>query len=293
MTSQTSLLRTGQPSVTALAVATLRAAHQLLDDPLVLDDPFALRILGPAREAALRADPYVHNEPHARSLRGAMVVRSRFAEDELARSVAAGTRQYVVLGAGLDTFACRNPFAALGLRVFEVDHPATQAWKHGMLAEAALPHPACLTYAPVDFEHEHQTLGNTLETVGFEPNKKTFFSWLGVVPYLTLDAFRTTLAFTASLPAGSGIAFDYGLPRELLSKRGKAGFDYLSSRVRRAGEPFQLFFTPQQVSAELTAAGYTSIEDLNPASLTARYFSNRGDSLALRGEMGHMLCAWL
>jgi methyltransferase (TIGR00027 family) len=281
----------GTPSITAMRVAMRRAAHQIYDRPLVLDDPIALAIMGQERCDKLRSDPETQSAPIAVAMRAYMAVRSRFAEDHLAEAVSAGVTQYVILGAGLDTFAHRNPYPHL--RVFEVDFPATQAWKHNMLAEAALPHPACLTYAPVDFEHEHHTLGNALETVGFEPNKKTFFSWLGVVPYLTLDAFRTTLAFTASLPTGSGIAFDYGLPRELLSERGKAGFDYLSSRVRRAGEPFQLFFTPQQVAAELTVAGYTSMEDLNPAALTAHYFANRGDSLALRGEMGHMLCAWI
>jgi methyltransferase (TIGR00027 family) len=229
-------------------------------------------------------------------MRAFMAVRARFAEDHLAEAVRAGATQYVVLGAGLDTFAHRNPFP--GLRVFEVDFPATQTWKHEMLEQAGLPvTPPNLTYAPVDFES--QTLASGLTAAGFNPAAKTYFSWLGVVPYLTLDAFRSTLAFTATLPKGSGsargsgIAFDYGLPRESLSPRGQIAFDYLSSRVRRAGEPFQLFFTPEQAAAELARAGYRTIEDLNPAAITARYFANRGDTLAIRGEMGHLVCSWL
>ena len=279
----------GTPSITAMRVAMRRAAHQLYDRPLVLDDPIALAIMGQERCDKLRSDPATQSEPIAVAMRAFMAVRARFAEDHLAEAVANGATQFCILGAGLDTFAHRNPFPHL--RVFEVDFPATQAWKHEMLAEANLPHPACLTYAPVDFES--QTLKDALEANGFEPNKKTFFSWLGVVPYLTLEAFRATLAFTATLPRGSGLAFDYGLPREALSERGKLGFDYLSSRVRRAGEPFRLFFTPEQAAAELTAAGYTRIEDLNPAAITARYFANRNDSMAVRGEMGHIVCAWL
>jgi len=279
----------GTPSITAMRVAMRRAAHQIYDRPLVLDDPIALAIMGQERCDKLRSDPERQSEPIAVAMRAYMAVRARFAEDHLADAVKNGATQYCILGAGLDTFAHRNPYPHL--RVFEVDFPATQEWKHSMLAEAALPHPACLTYAPVDFEQ--QTLHDGLLSAGFDRQQKTFFSWLGVVPYLTLDGFRSTLAFTAALPVGSGIVFDYGLPRELLSERGKAGFDYLASRVRRASEPFQLFFSPEQAAAELIRAGYRSMEDLNPAALSARYFANRGDGMALRGEMGHMICAWM
>jgi len=272
-----------------MRVAMRRAAHQIYDRPLVLDDPIALAIMGEERCDKLRSDPATQSEPIAVAMRAFMAVRARFAEDHLAEAVRAGVTQYVVLGAGLDTFAHRNPFP--GLRVFEVDFPATQAWKHEMLAEAKLPHPECLTYAPVDFEQ--QTLREGLLQAGFNPDAKTFFSWLGVVPYLSLEAFRSTLNFTATLPTGSGLAFDYGLPRESLSERGQLAFDYLSSRVRRAGEPFQLFFTPEQAAAELTRAGYRTLEDLNPAAITSRYFANRGDGLAIRGEMGHLVCGWL
>ena len=121
-------------------------------------------------------------------------------------AVAHGVRQYVVLGAGLDTFAYRNPFTEL--RVFEVDFPATQEWKREMLAEALIPLPASLTFVPLDFEHK--ILGDGLDEAGFDTGAPAFFGWLGVVPYLTLNAFRATLNMIACLPAGSGVTFDYG-----------------------------------------------------------------------------------
>src|SRR5579862_7238240 len=127
------IVRSGEPSRTALRVAILRAAHQLLDDPIVLEDPVALPILGTKAEMELRDDPFQHNDPMSRGLRAALVIRSRVAEEELVRSVATGVRQYVVLGAGLDTFAYRNPHRASGLQVFEVDHPSTQQWKRRLL----------------------------------------------------------------------------------------------------------------------------------------------------------------
>ena len=159
------LLTTGTPSGTALRVAAVRAAHRLLDDPVVFDDPLALSILGPEAEAAMRADPYRFNDPISRGLRASLIVRSRVAEDELARAVAAGVRQYVVLGAGLDTFAYRNPFE--DLRVFEIDHPATQAWKRECLDKAGIAIPDSLTFAPVDFE-EGVTLAEGLAAAGFD-----------------------------------------------------------------------------------------------------------------------------
>ena len=283
MTSQTSLLRTGQPSVTALAVATLRAAHQLLDDPLVLDDPFALRILGPAREAALRADPYVHNEPHARSLRGAMVVRSRFAEDELARSVAAGTRQYVVLGAGLDTFACRNPFAALGLRVFEVDHPATQAWKRESLADAGIALPDGLTFVPVDFER--QVLAEALAEAGFDAARPATFAWLGVTMYLTEAAVMEVLGLVAGLPPGTAIVCDFRIPRAMQGPVEQVVGDIMAARVAERGEPWISAFAPADLRDKARALGFGEVETHEPDELNRRYLARRKDGLRTGGRL--------
>ncbi len=148
----TSMIHSGQPSASALRVAELRAVHQLIDEPVVFEDPLALRILGTQTETALRDNPFSFNDPLSRGLRAALVVRSRLAEDALARAIEHSIRQYVLLGAGLDTFAYRNPYADKGLRVYEVDHPSTQEWKKIMLASANMTIPESVTFVGVDFE---------------------------------------------------------------------------------------------------------------------------------------------
>lgn len=277
----------GRPSGTAHRVAVRRAAHQLLDAPLVLDDPFALRIIGPEAERELRAAPARHHLRISRALRAFIVVRSRVAEDAVARAVARGVVQYVVLGAGLDTFAYRNPFP--GLRVFEVDHPDTQAWKRAQLAGAAIGVPASVTFAPVNFEHE--TLADGLASAKFDRDRPAFFSWLGVTMYLTEAAVMTTLGYIASRPAGSGVAFDYGVPRDSLSLVGRIAHDVMANRVAAAGEPFRTFFDPADLSVRLRALGFTSVEDLHADDLNVRYFANRHDGLRVSGQLGRMIIA--
>ena len=200
-------MQPGQPSRTALRAAAHRAAHQVIEGGRVFADPLAVAVLGEAPGAVFGADL---ERPATRSMRLFIAARSRFAEESLAAAVARGVRQYVVLGAGLDTFAHRNPFAEAGLRVFEVDYPATQAWKRERLAAAGLVTPTSLTFAPVDFER--QTLAEGLANAGFDPAAPAFFSWLGVTVYLTRAAVMETLAFIAARPAGSEVVFDYGEP---------------------------------------------------------------------------------
>jgi methyltransferase (TIGR00027 family) len=277
-----------RPSKTALRVALRRAAHQLYDaPPLVLHDPIAVPILGDAYAEELHRTPTRPDRPFSVSLRAFLVARSRYAEDNLARAVSEGVAQYVLLGAGLDTFAHRNPYPHL--RVFEVDHPATQQWKRELLETGDLPAPANLTYVPVDFER--QSLPEQLHSAGFDPLHPTLFAWLGVVPYLTLEAFRSTIHFTAAQPPGSGVVFDYSQPRSALPFRERLAHDSLASRVKLAGEPFQLFFTPSQIASELTA--FRTVEDLGSAEINARFFSGRTDSLKILGSAGRLLSAWL
>ena len=277
-----------RPSKTALRVALRRAAHQLYDaKPLVLDDPIAVAILGDTYTEELRRTPTRPDRPFSVSLRAFLVARSRYAEDTLARAVSHGVTQYVLLGAGLDTFAHRNPHPHL--HVFEVDHPATQEWKRELLMAGALPAPANLTYTPVDFER--QSLREQLHAAGFDPAVPTYFAWLGVVPYLTLEAFRSTIAFIESQPAGSGVVLDYGQPRSALPFLEKLAHDSLAARVKLAGEPFQLFFTPREIAAELTA--FRSLEDIGSAEVNARYFANRTDNLKILGSAGRLLIALL
>ncbi len=274
------------PSRTALRVALRRAAHQLYDAPLIFEDPLAVAILGDKFAEELRRIPMQPERGFSVGLRSFLVARSRYAEENLARAVDMGVRQYVLLGAGLDTFGCRNPYD--GLRVFEVDHPATQAWKRELLGRSGIPVPENLTFAPVDFES--QTLAAQLAAAGFDVSVPAFFGWLGVVPYLTLEAFRATLAFILERPAGSGVTLDYGQPREALPLLERMAHDALAARVQLAGEPFRLFFTPAQMAVELP--GFQKIEDLGAAEINARYFQGRSDRMGLKGSAGRLLCAW-
>lgn len=272
------------PSHTALRVALRRAAHQLYDNPIVFKDPIAVPILGDGYAEELRRTP--REKPYSIAMRAHLVARSRYAEDNLARAVADGVRQYVLLGAGLDTFAYRNPWPQL--HVFEVDHPATQQWKRELLRTSAIPVPENLTYAPVDFECE--SLPEQLRLAGFDPRQPTYFAWLGVVPYLTLSAFRATIAFIAAQPSDSGITLDYGQPRSALPFLEQLAHDSLADRVKLAGEPFQLFFTPQEIAAEFSA--FSAIEDIGGPEINARYFANRKDELKIRGSAGRFFSAW-
>ncbi|MGI4830002.1 MAG: class I SAM-dependent methyltransferase [Janthinobacterium lividum] len=282
-----------KPSATAYRVALRRAAHQMHDrSPLVFVDPLAVRILGPAAAQELAHVPNTDRKPHSAALRAWIVARARFAEEALAAAVAAaGTRevsqrrlQYLVLGAGLDTFALRNLFPEV--RVFEVDHPATQEWKRQKLASAGLVMPKSARFVSVDFER--QELAEELQNAGFDPGISTVTAWLGVVPYLTPAAFRSTVDLLGRLMPGSAIVFDYAQPREVLLPVEQLMRDSLASRVAQAGEPFQLFFTPETLQAALLNAGVRVLEDLGSTELNMRYFAERTDGLQLLGSSGRL-----
>jgi len=275
-----------QPSRTALRVALRRAAHQVHDErPLVFDDPLAVRILGPEYAQELARTPDAERRPFSAALRAFMVARARLAEDALAAAYRDdGVRQYLVLGAGLDTFAYRNPYA--DVRVFEVDHPATQAWKREMLSAAAIAVPSTVTHVAVDFER--QSLRDEVEAAGFDFATPTMTAWLGVVPYLTREAFRATVGLLGNFGGRSGVVFDYSLPRHALPEREQLMLDSMMDRVKLAGEPFQLFFMPEELKEELRTAGLEVVEDLDGAAMTARLFAGRSDGLLLRGKGGRV-----
>jgi methyltransferase (TIGR00027 family) len=278
-----------QPSRTAVRVALRRAAHQLLDRPVVFVDPIALPMVGRQVAAAMQSHPEkFETQLGARTLRAFLVARSRMAEDALAKAVEGGVRQYVVLGAGLDTFAYRNHTP--GLRVFEVDHPATQEWKRTRLKESEIAEPDSLTFVPVDFER--QSLRDELVRAGLDPARPTFFSWLGVTMYLTKPAVRATLTAVAELAkGGGGITFDYAVPVESLNFIQRAKYAVLANRVAAAGEPFQSFYDPDALKQQLLATGFTDVRDRGPDALNRKYFAGRTDDLAV-DEMGHVLTAW-
>ena len=225
-------MQPARPSHTALRVALRRAAHQFYDaPPLVLDDPIAIPILGPQYAEELGKTASKLHKPFSVALRAFLIARSRYAEDTLAAAVAHGITQYVLLGAGLDTFAYRNPYPHL--HVFEVDRPATQQWKLELLDRSNIPIPSNLTYVPIDFEHE--TLPEQLQAAGFNPQLPTFFAWLGVVPYLSESAVFAALGFVASLPGGGEVVFDYANPPEtIVDEAMRRAHEVLAARVATA-----------------------------------------------------------
>jgi methyltransferase (TIGR00027 family) len=259
------------PSRTALSVALRRAAHQIYDSPVVFDDPIAVALLGTTYLEELQRTPLRPDRPFSIAQRAFLVARSRYAEDNLRIAVEGGVEQYVLLGAGLDTFAYRNSYAQL--RVFEVDHPATQQWKRELL------------------QRNRIVIPEQLRDAGFNHRAPAFFAWLGVVPYLTLEAFHGTLSFISAQPPGSGVTLDYGQPREVLPRLEQLAHDSLASRVEKAGEPFRLFFTPTEIAAEFSR--FHRLEDLGAQEINARYFSGRTDQLAVRGTAGRLFSAWL
>jgi methyltransferase (TIGR00027 family) len=267
-----------RPSTTAHRVALRRAAHQIWDSPRVFDDPVALKIVAPEHAAEL-ADSKPEDAVLERYLRAFLVARSRYAEDQLAEAVSRGVQQYVVLGAGLDTFAYRNPFP--DLRVFEVDHPATQAWKRRRLESGGIFLPASLTFVPVNFEK--QTLAHGLAQAGFAANQAAFFSWLGVTPYLSRETVLATLRWLISICSRNGVAFDYTVPRSSLDPSYWPAFDALANRVAAAGEPFVGFFDPIELERALGVMGFAHIEDLGADEINARYFTHRTDGLRVGG----------
>jgi methyltransferase (TIGR00027 family) len=267
-----------------------RATHQLLDVPPVFVDPVALSILGPETEAALRADPQRFDDSRfGPVMRAFMAVRARFAEDQLAEARAAGVRQLVILGAGLDTFAYRSRLHDPPLAVWEVDHPATQAWKRELLAAARIAAPRELTFVAIDFQRE--ALADKLAAAGFDAHAGAVFSWLGVTQYLSADDVFGTLRYIGGATApGGGVAFDYSVAPHLLSISERWAYEALAARVTAAGEPWLSSFVPEELVAAVRACGFSVVRDVGPDELHARYLAGRGEQLRL-GRLARLLWA--
>lgn len=286
--TQDNIIHAGVPSRSALRVATLRAVHQLLDEPIVFDDPLALPVLGPQLADMVRENPFQFNDPLSRGLRAALVVRSKLTEDELALAVQGGVKQYVVLGAGLDTFGLRNVHGDKGLHVYEVDHPSTQNWKKAILNDAGLAAPESMTFVAVDFEKD--TLAEGLQRAGFRTDQPACFSWLGVTVYLTREAVFDTLGFVASLPKGSAITFDYRVHSSLLNPIERVVGEYIGKLIAEQGEPWKTAFDPASFQRELLALGFSIAQDFDDDALNARYLARRKDGLH-RGRGFRLMCA--
>lgn len=263
------------PSSTALKVAALRALHQTAEVPPVFVDPLAERILGRSATDLLDAARRVAGD--TQRLRATLAIRALVAEAAIAEAAARGVRQCVILGAGLDTFAYRHRHPSL--RVFEVDHPATQVWKRGLLREAEIEVPASVRFVAVDFERDD--LVAALVDAGLEPAQPAIFVMLGVVFYLARDAVLATLRRLASACAeGTEIVFDYTEPLHRAEPDARAPYEAAAARVAADGEPWVSFFEPDEMQATLRYLGFARIEDLDAAALNARYCAGRTNGLA-------------
>ena len=260
-------MKPNEPSRTALNVARQRAAHQVLDHGAILDDPFAMKILQEDEKDVLQ---FVNQHPLAGIGRLFTAARSRMAEDALSSAVERGCRQVVILGAGLDTFALRNPHGARQIRIYEVDHPATQAWKRQRLAEAQIADPSSLILVPVDFERDDT--GERLVAAGFQQDSPAFFTWLGVVPYLTQDAIGRTLDYISSIP-DSELVFDYMEPPEVSSEDVKQFEAGRTEQLRRIGERSVSRLDPASMAVMLRSHGFPAIEDVDFQEIVSRFGS--------------------
>jgi methyltransferase (TIGR00027 family) len=253
------------PSRTALMIARQRAAHQLLDSGAILDDPFAMKILREDEKDVLQ---FANAHPLASIGRLITAARSRIAEDPLSRAVEGGVRQIVILGAGLDTFALRNPHGARQICIYEVDHPATQAGKRQRLAEAQIALPPWLTLVPVDFERDD--LGQKLVAAGFHQNAPAFFTWLGVVPYLTQDTIDRTLDYISSIQ-NSEVVFDYVEPPEASSEELRQFEKERTEQLKKMEERSISRFEPAGMAAMLRSHGFCDVEDIDFQEIASRF----------------------
>jgi methyltransferase (TIGR00027 family) len=268
---------TTSSSTSALTAAAARAAHLIVDQPpVIFADTVALKLLGDEAD-----DLIGYHRAHSAHVvlagaRGQVVCRSRYAEDSLAAAVAAGTRQYVILGAGLDSFAYRSGLSGL-VRTFEVDQQETQAAKRARLAAARIPEPENLVFVPVDFEAA--SLAGELISAGLDLSEPAFVSWLGVTMYLTQEALGSTLAEVGTLAPGSQVIADYMLPSALRDDDGNTYVELVAPLSAERGEPWLSFLSPDQMSQLLTSHGLTPIRHVRQRDIGDEATWNRSDAL--------------
>jgi len=269
----------GGSSRTAIWTATLRAAHYLLDrEPKILDDPFARAFAGFSTDEELLKGLNALVYPDLARMRTLFALRNRYAEDELVRTIEHGISQYIILGAGLDSFAYRRPDLLRTIDVYEVDHPASQTWKRARIEDLGIKIPARLHYVPIDFERETLTAG--LAAAGVNFNAPTFFSWLGVTQYLSSTAVLGTLREIAELAApGSEIVFQFIVPAATLAGEESSLVTALAAQAAAVGEPWLSFFEPGDLEAHLRQMGFGKVFHFGPQQATERYLLGRTDGL--------------
>jgi len=270
-------MMSGQPSRTLLGTAIRRAQHQVLDTPLIFEDPIILNLVPELADPAAVAGLRSFGEPALVLLRSLFAMRSRFAEDRLAEATRRGVRQYVMVGAGLDTFPWRQPASTQDMVIFAADHPASLIWTHRRLRDRGFARPPNLTHVPVDLED--CGLGDALAACGFDHDMASFCSVLGVVQYLSDNAIDALLRFAASLKTGSEIVFSFVTPDEELDGEDLDITIRSVERTATLGEPWKTRMQPQELLQRLTRLGFSNVFHLTPELAQARYFAGRTDGL--------------
>jgi len=264
------------PDNTAVRVALWRALHVQIDPaPHVLEDEIGLQLVAPEEGWQKRPDMHPTRTSHSRA---SIVARARFIEDLLERRAQDGVAQYVLLGAGLDTFAQRRPELGARLQVFEVEQPVTQAWKRSRLLQLGYAIPDWLKFVPVDFEANESWL-EQLTHAAFDPSARTVVASTGVAMYLTKDAITAMLRQAASLSPGSTFAMSFMLPLELVAPEERPGIEAAARGASARGTPFLSFFAPAELLALAREAGFVDVTHASATELTGRYFAGRSDGL--------------
>jgi methyltransferase (TIGR00027 family) len=275
------------PDDTAVRVALWRALHVQVDpQPHVFQDEVGLRLVAPPEGWRDRPDM----SPFTRPFRASILARARFIEDLVAEQVGAGVGQYLILGAGLDTFVQRRPDLAARLLVFEVDRPGPQAWKRQRLVELGFGVPSYLRLVPVDFE-AGEAWGARLTNAGFDPGRPAVVASTGVSMYLTRDAIAATLRQVAAFAPGSTLVMSFMLPIELAEPELRPAIEHAAAGARANGTPFISFFRPEEMLALARAAGFARVEHVSAAALAQRYFAGRTDGLRPPSNAEELLVA--
>jgi methyltransferase (TIGR00027 family) len=280
--------RAAAPESTAVRVALWRALHVEIDPPPhALEDEVGLRLVAPEEDWRHRPDM---NPQFTSPFRASIVARARFIEDLVVKQADHGVGQYVILGAGLDTFAQRRPEIASRLRVFEVDQPGPQVWKRQRLIELGYGIPEWLRLVPVDFE-AGDVWWDRLAEAGFDSSQPATVASTGVSMYLTKDAIAATLRQVAALAPGSTLAMTFLLPLELADPEVRPGLELGEKGARASGTPFISFFTPPEMLALAREAGFREVQHVSAATLTQRYFAHRADGLRPPNNAEELLVA--
>jgi methyltransferase (TIGR00027 family) len=276
------------PDSTAARVALWRALHVQIDPPPhVLDDEVGLRLLAPEPDWRGRGDM---DPQFTRPFRASIVARARYIEDMVAEQAGRGLSQYVILGAGLDSFAQRRPELASRLKIFEVDRPGPQAWKRRRLAELGFGVPDCLCFVPVDFE-ANESWRDGLLAAGFDDSKPAVVVSTGVSMYLSQDANMAALRQVAAFAPGTMLAMTFLLPLELADPGIRPALEMAEKGARASGTPFVSFFSPPEILAMARTAGFGLAEHVSAQALTQRYFAGRADGLRPPANAEELLIA--